>query len=235
MGKTISNHIYDIYKYCAIAALIAGILILCFAPRNSATNAYAKNADGTEVTYEAIALSVKVVDSAANKQAKEVEAPTETASVISQAEPEATEETETEVPTQPVKEPDYHNRYAGIVPSISDSDRDILVRLVYHESRGIGGEAVMETVLNRMLDDEFPDTVEGVVYQKNQFEPAKGLYTYPIKEPDSYALCEEVVEKVLSADYEPILPSYYLYFNNFGADSNDYEWHGGNVFYGYPA
>ena len=155
--------------------------------------------------------------------------------MINQAEPEATEETETEVPTQPVKEPDYHNRYAGIVPSISDSDRDILVRLVYHESRGIGGEAVMETVLNRMLDDEFPDTVEGVVYQKNQFEPAKGLYTYPIKEPDSYALCEEVVEKVLSADYEPILPSYYLYFNNFGADSNDYEWHGGNVFYGYLA
>ena len=235
MEKSISNHNYDIFKHFAIAALIFGILILCLAPSHSASSANAKGAEKADVTYEAVILTAKVVDSSANKQAQEVEAPTETASEINQAQPEATEETETEVPTPPVKEPDYHNRYAGIIPSISDSDRDILVRLVYHESRGIGGEAVMETVLNRMLDDEFPDTVEGVVYQKNQFEPAKGLYTYPIKEPDSYALCEEVVEKVLSADYEPILPSYYLYFNNFGADSDDYEWHGGNVFYGYPA
>lgn len=219
MEKSISNHNYDIFKHFAIVALIFGILILCLASNHSAGSANAKDTDKADVTYEAVILTAKVVDSSANNQAQ----------------PEATEETETEVPALSVKEPDYHNRYAGIIPSISDSDRDILVRLVYHESRGIGGEAVMETVLNRMLDDEFPDTVEGVVYQKNQFEPAKGLYTYPIKEPDSYALCEEVVEKVLSADYGPILPSYYLYFNNFGADSDDYEWHGGNVFYGYPA
>ena len=107
------------------------------------------------------------------------------------------------------------------------------MRLTYHESRGEGGAAVVETVFNRMLDDEFPDSVYDVVYQKNQFEPAQGLYSWLIKEPEAYANCERIVSEVMDPYYEPVLPSYYLYFNNFGADSDDYCWLGGNVFYGY--
>ena len=131
-------------------------------------------------------------------------------------------------------EPAPTSPYVALLDRISADDVDILVRLTYHESRGEGGAAVVETVFNRMLDDEFPDSVYDVVYQKNQFEPAQGLYSWPIKEPEAYANCERIVSEVMDPYYEPVLPSYYLYFNNFGADSDDYCWLGGNVFYGYP-
>lgn len=151
------------------------------------------------------------------------------------AEEESAEESSTEAPAEeePAIEPVSVNRYSDVVPTITDDERDMLVRLVYHESRGIGGEYVMEVVLNRMLDDEFPSDVSDVVYQRNQFSPASGLYSYPINEPDAFALCQEIVETVLSPDYQPELPSYYLYFNSIGPNSEDYVWKGGNVFYGY--
>lgn len=60
----------------------------------------------------------------------------------------------------------------------SDEDVYILACLVYHEARGEcfdGQVAVVEVVLNRMLSDYFPDTVEEVVFQKYgdvwQFSP----------------------------------------------------------------
>lgn len=54
-------------------------------------------------------------------------------------------------------------------------DLEILARLVYLEARGEpyeGQVAVAEVVLNRVLSDRFPDTVEEVVYQTGQFTPA---------------------------------------------------------------
>ena len=56
-------------------------------------------------------------------------------------------------------------RYASLVNLISDDDKELLARLIYHESRGVGGEAVCETVSNRMLSDEFPDSVYDVINQ----------------------------------------------------------------------
>lgn len=148
---------------------------------------------------------------------------------------ERSEATETDNETNQAVETEEveANRYAAIVGTITDDERDMLTRLVYHESRGDGGEYVMEVVLNRMLDDEFPDDVTDVVYQKNQFSPAQGLYSYPINEPDAFALCQDIVDEVLSPDYQPQLPAYYLYFNSIAPESDDYVWKGGNVFYGY--
>ena len=59
-------------------------------------------------------------------------------------------------------------RYASLVNLISDDDKELLARLIYHESRGVGGEAVCETVFNRMLSDEFPDSVYDVINRENQ-------------------------------------------------------------------
>ena len=123
--------------------------------------------------------------------------------------------------------------YYDLVSQLSDEDVDILTRLVYHESRGEGGLAVIEVVFNRMLDKRFPNTLQGVVYAKNQFEPAPNLYTWSIKEPAAYAKCEQEVKEAMSPDYQPILPSYYVFFNNYSAGkTEDYCWQGGNVFFG---
>ena len=84
------------------------------------------------------------------------------------------------VPAAEPKEPE--NRYARL--HFGDEDVYILACLVYHEARGESFEgqvAVVEVVLNRMLSDYFPDTVEEVVFQKYgdvwQFSPAPYLYT----------------------------------------------------------
>ena len=87
----------------------------------------------------------------------------QTLTYIAPARPEAAEE----APEEPTVEPEPENRYAEL--HFSDEDVYILACLVYHEARGESFEgqvAVVEVVLNRMLSDYFPDTVEEVVFQK---------------------------------------------------------------------
>lgn len=96
----------------------------------------------------------------------------QTLTYIAPERPEAAEET----PEELTVEPEPENRYAEL--HFSDEDVYILACLVYHEARGESFEgqvAVVEVVLNRMLSDYFPDTVEEVVFQKYgdvwQFSP----------------------------------------------------------------
>ena len=90
--------------------------------------------------------------------------------------PDTAAEETPEEPEEPPVEPEQENRYAEL--HFSDEDVYILACLVYHEARGESFEgqvAVVEVVLNRMLSDYFPDTVEEVVFQKYgdvwQFSP----------------------------------------------------------------
>ena len=61
---------------------------------------------------------------------------------------------------------------ASATASVS-SDQYLLARLVYAEARGEsykGKVAVAAVVLNRVRSSSFPNTVSGVIYQKNAFE-----------------------------------------------------------------
>ena len=171
----------------------------------------------TESATEAVAASQETKVSQGVEQATILGA--ETATVLKEATTKA-------IPTSP---------YADLLDEIDDYDRETLTRLIYHESRGNGGEAVAEVVLNRMLSDQFPDSLQEVVYERNQFSPANILFSATIKEPDAFDDCERIVEEVLDPHYERSLPNYYLYFNSIGPNSDDYCWLGGNVFYGYPS
>lgn len=56
--------------------------------------------------------------------------------------------------------------------SISKNDIDLMAKLVYGESRGEpfeGKVAVASVVLNRLLSPNFPNTIEGVIFQTNAF------------------------------------------------------------------
>lgn len=121
--------------------------------------------------------------------------------------PETAAEETTEEPEELTVEPEPENRYAEL--HFSDEDVYILACLVYHEARGESFEgqvAVVEVVLNRMLSDYFPDTVEEVVFQKYgdvwQFSPAPYLYS---AEPDKeqYLAVHTAIEErehILSED-----------------------------------
>lgn len=121
--------------------------------------------------------------------------------------PDTAAEKTPEEPEEPPVEPEPENRYAEL--HFSDEDVYILACLVYHEARGESFEgqvAVVEVVLNRMLSDYFPDTVEEVVFQKYgdvwQFSPAPYLYS---AEPDKeqYLAVHTAIEErehILSED-----------------------------------
>lgn len=136
-----------------------------------------------------------------------LEAERQTLTYIVPARPEAAEEKTAEEPEEPPVELEPENRYAEL--HFSDEDVYILACLVYHEARGESFEgqvAVVEVVLNRMLSDYFPDTVEEVVFQKYgdvwQFSPAPYLYS---AEPDKeqYLAVHTAIEErehILSED-----------------------------------
>lgn len=61
---------------------------------------------------------------------------------------------------------------SGRVMNVTQREIDILARAVYGESRGEpfkGQVAVAAVILNRVRHNEFPNTIEGVVFQPGQF------------------------------------------------------------------
>lgn len=65
------------------------------------------------------------------------------------------------------------------VMSLSDEQINLLSKLVAAEARGESYEgqvAVAAVVLNRVQDSRFPDSIEGVIYQKNAFSVVKNGY-----------------------------------------------------------
>lgn len=82
--------------------------------------------------------------------------------------------------------------------SFSDEERKILLRIASAEAEGEDTEGkalVMLTVLNRVADEEFPDTVKGVVFQHGQFSPVRdnGRYWDAVPDDDCYAALSAVV------------------------------------------
>lgn len=96
------------------------------------------------------------------------------------------------------------NSYETI--SISEDDINLLAALVFCEARGEsedGQKAVVEIVLNRVLDSDFKNTVYDVIYEKKQFSTASKLKgTTPNEE--NYEAVRYVVENgptIFSTDY----------------------------------
>lgn len=87
--------------------------------------------------------------------------------------------------------------------TITYPDAQLLMMVASAEAlnQGVSGMVhVMEVILNRVASDEFPDTVQGVVYQKSQFESVTNgsIYRAEITPEVRQALAE--VEKNLEAN-----------------------------------
>lgn len=109
--------------------------------------------------------------------------------------------------TVPMTEASY---YKVIHNSITQAEIDMLASITYLEAGNqsmAGKRAVVEVVLNRVLSNEFPNTVEEVLYQKGQFTPAAKI-TSTIGGDDEYT----AVEQVLQCQY-PILEGERLFFS----------------------
>lgn len=80
---------------------------------------------------------------------------------------------------------------------MSETDVRELANVIYHEARGEsrrGQAAVGYVVLNRVADPRYPDTIEGVVWQRAQFQN--------IRYHAGWRACEDVARAVLTGEAE---------------------------------
>lgn len=58
---------------------------------------------------------------------------------------------------------------------LTDNEKELIARVVYAEGNNqdmIGKRLIVDTILNRRDNERFPNTIYGVIYQKNQFVKA---------------------------------------------------------------
>lgn len=80
---------------------------------------------------------------------------------------------------------------------LTDSEKELIARVTYCEAGGEsedGQRLVIDTILNRMEHDNFPDTVKEVIYQSGQFACTGALYKHSVKE-DILDLVDEELEE----------------------------------------
>lgn len=127
------------------------------------------------------------------------------------------------------------------VYSVTEREYDILLHIVSAEARGCdlkGQILVANVILNRVEEEHFPDTIEEVVFQKNQFSPVVegSLWNAPITD----SVREAVDYALAGIDYSQGA----LFFSaraRLGDDSmtwfdSNLEWlfeHDGHEFYGF--
>ncbi|MGE6631152.1 cell wall hydrolase [Bacillus sp. NPDC077027] len=78
----------------------------------------------------------------------------------------------------------------------SKGEMELLSRLVHAEAKGesfAGKKAVASVVLNRVEHGSFPDSIKGVIYQRNAFEPVSNGSIHDQADQDSIKAVKQVV------------------------------------------
>ena len=99
--------------------------------------------------------------------------------------------------------------YVDLINTLTDNEKYLIYQITFLEAGNQsmeGQRAVIEVILNRVLSDKYPDTVEGVLSQSGQFT------TWPYRNSKSH---NEKQEEALQLVYEeePILTLDYLMFS----------------------
>lgn len=108
---------------------------------------------------------------------------------------------------------------------LGDKDKYLLAKIAMAEAEGedIKGKAlVIMTVLNRIDDDRFPDTIDGVIFQEGQFSPISDGRWDSIEPNDQ---CWEALDMVIGGWNES---QDALYFESCPSADN---WHSNNLNY----
>lgn len=132
---------------------------------------------------------------------------------------------------RPIIAQDSAERWQGI--DITTEDIELLARLAWREARGeklLGMRLVVEVVLNRVLNEHFPDTIYDVLYQPGQFAP-----DYGVPELDEITPTEAQYEAVRLAITEtPILEPDVVFFATTPLYGEIFLHVGGHYFTRYP-
>lgn len=126
-------------------------------------------------TSDAVATAIDVADEDALFLMMEEEI--DTGVVLDSSEPQAVE-------------------YQVQVDDYTEDELDLIARLIHAEGNSSSEslEAIASVVYNRLVSNKFPDTVEGVVFQKSQFTVTRNREKFDSIEPSQAA--KDAVQKV---------------------------------------
>lgn len=132
---------------------------------------------------------------------------------------------------RPIIAQESAERWKGI--DITPEDIELLACLAWREARGerlLGMRLVVEVVLNRVLNEHFPDTIYDVLYQPGQFAP-----DYGVPELDEITPTEAQYEAVRLAITEtPVLEPDVVFFAKSPIYGEVFLHVGGHYFTRYP-
>ncbi len=121
------------------------------------------------------------------------------------------------------------------IPGKRMSEKECMTRVMYFESNRSSDDgmlAVGTVVMNRVKSDKFPNTVCGVVGQKNQFAP--GVLSKPMKDSGK-PRAERMAEKVLrGARHREVGKAMFFHTAGYNFSYNNMDYKviaGGNAFY----
>lgn len=111
-----------------------------------------------------------------------------------------------------------NNRYANV--QVSSADRDLMAKILYLEANNQsteGQQAVVEVILNRVVNSRFPNSVQEVIYQQGQFTSVKVL-----SRAQPSARTYEIVDQVLAGETN-VVPTDVVYFSRGKANNRPYQ------------
>lgn len=121
----------------------------------------------------------------------------------------------------------YETNFHSIMSCDWDTDDSyLLAKIAMAEAEGEDTEGkayVIMVVLNRMLSDEFPDTIEDVIFQYNQFSPVSNGRFYNIEPNDD---CWDALDMIQVDKWDKSQGA--LYFESCESEDN---WHSRNLEY----
>ena len=129
---------------------------------------------------------------------------------------------------EPEERPVVECRYPDV--ELSEEDMRLFAKLLWLECRGEsyeGQQAVAEVILNRLVSEDFPDTIHGIVYAEGQFPCTNDI---PKATPTQTQY--EAIENALKGPY--ILPMEVIFYAKFKENKNFWGQIGDHYFcYGY--
>lgn len=96
-----------------------------------------------------------------------------------------------------------------LAKTVNQSDIEIMARAIHGEARGepyMGQVAVGAVIINRVLNNEFPDSIKGVIHQKNQFTAVSDGQIHYTPNNTAYRAAKEALSGV-----DPTMGSLYYY------------------------
>lgn len=105
-----------------------------------------------------------------------------------------------------------------------EDDAQLVARLAYAEAGNqdnVGKRLVIDTVLNRVDDAGFPDTISDVLFQENQYYTYNELMEFPIDENIYWLVREEMQERYNTE----VLFFRRSYYHDFGTPLFQYQDH----------